>query len=335
MARSFSIRPSSEDRETLQSIAPLILATPLQLMKPTHIYITGDTSSNNLATKHAFQWSRHSELTGLTLSSPSLILLPLAVTIPCSIRVITVAIGMKVAKGLPSMSTTTPTSLAAPHRRIWKRRVLSVSFAGTFQGGGFDGFVAKIDTKADGNPSLTYSTYFGGNINDRVESVAVDQFQRAYITGASNSSPSSFPLKNAFDSTQTNGEAFVAKLNADGTTLFYCSFLGGNNGNTSNDGEEGLGLAIDFARQCLRNWSHHFRRKLFHQSCHWPQIFRAQHFSLRSKQRSLPPLRRALLYSTTFGGPGARGEAIALDPKGNVYLGGITTGRFAHHREGV
>ena len=32
-----------------------------------------------------------------------------------------------------------------------------------------------------------------------------------------------------------------------------------------------------------------------------------------------------LLYSTTFGGPGARGEAIAIDIKGNVYLGGITT----------
>ena len=29
-----------------------------------HIYITGDTSSNNLATKHAFQWSRHSEYDG-------------------------------------------------------------------------------------------------------------------------------------------------------------------------------------------------------------------------------------------------------------------------------
>ena len=123
------------------------------------------------------------------------------------------------------MPITTPISLAALLRQTWRRRVLSAFLCrATFQGGGFDGFVAKIDTEADGNPSLTYSTYFGGNINDRVESVAVDQFQRAYITGASNSSPSSFPLKNAFDSTQTNGEAFVAKLNADGTDAFLLQF---------------------------------------------------------------------------------------------------------------
>jgi hypothetical protein len=33
-----------------------------------------------------------------------------------------------------------------------------------------------------------------------------------------------------------------------------------------------------------------------------------------------------VLYSTTFGGSGARAESIALDPKGNVYLGGTTPG---------
>jgi hypothetical protein len=33
-----------------------------------------------------------------------------------------------------------------------------------------------------------------------------------------------------------------------------------------------------------------------------------------------------LLYSSTFGGSGAKGEAIALDTRGNVYLAGTTTG---------
>jgi hypothetical protein len=33
-----------------------------------------------------------------------------------------------------------------------------------------------------------------------------------------------------------------------------------------------------------------------------------------------------VLYSTTFGGSGARGESVSLDPRGNVYLGGTTPG---------
>ncbi len=195
----------------------------------------------------------------------------------------------------------------------------------TFQGGGFDGFIVKVDTEADGNSSLTYSTFFGGNINDRVESVAVDAFQRAYITGASNSSPSSFPLKNAFDSTQTNGEAFVAKLNADGTALFYCSFLGGNNGNTTNDAEEGLGIAIDFGGNAYvtgRTTS----------GASFPAVqplnanLQGTAFLAKIEATISSTTVPRLLYSSTFGGTGAKGEAIALDTRGNVYLAGTTSG---------
>jgi hypothetical protein len=291
----------------------------------THIYITGDTSSNNLATKHAFQWSRHSEYDGFDAF--------IAVFDPFASRGNDTLLyssyyggdrdesGKGIAVDVNHNAYIGGSTASAD---LETKSPISVPLQGSFQGGGFDGFVAKIDTKADGNPSLTYSTYFGGNINDRVESVAVDKFQRAYITGASNSSPSSFPLKNAFDNTQTNGEAFVAKLNADGTTLFYCSFLGGNNGNTSNDGEEGLGLAIDVAGNVYvtgRTTS----------GATFPSVL-----PLAANQQGTAFLAKIeatisattvpkLLYSTTFGGPGARGEAIALDPKGNVYLGGITT----------
>jgi hypothetical protein len=195
----------------------------------------------------------------------------------------------------------------------------------TFQGGATDGFVVKVDTESDGNASLTYSTYFGGNINDRVESVAVDQFQRAYITGASNSSPTSFPLRNAFDSTQTNGEAFVAKLNADGTALFYSSFLGGDNGNTSNDGEEGLGITIDFGGNAYvtgRTTSGGSFPNVLSLTANLQGTAFLTKVEATISNNTVPKI----LYSTTFGGNGARGESIALDPKGNVYLGGTSPG---------
>ena len=290
-----------------------------------HIYITGETSSNNLATKHAFQWSRHSEYDGFDAF--------VAVFDPFATRGNDTLLYSSYyggdrdesGKGIAVdanhnayiVGSTASTDLET-------KSPISAPLQGSFQGGGFDGFVAKIDTKADGNPSLTYSTYFGGSINDRVESVAVDQFQRAYITGASNSSPSSFPLKNAFDSTQTNGEAFVAKLNADGTTLFYCSFLGGNNGNTSNDGEEGLGIVIDLGGNAYvtgRTTS----------GATFPSVLplagnlQGTAFLAKVEATISSTTVPKLLYSTTFGGPGTRGEAIAIDPTGNVYLGGITS----------
>ncbi|HEV8426967.1 MAG TPA: SBBP repeat-containing protein [Pyrinomonadaceae bacterium] len=289
------------------------------------IYITGQTASNNLPTKHAFQWSRHSEYQGTDAFIA--VFNPNATSGNASLLYSSYygGDGDEVGRGIAVdndrnayiVGSTASTDLET-------KSAASVPLQSTFQGGGFDGFVAKIDTEADGNASLTYSTYFGGNINDRVEAVAVDPLQRVYITGASNSSASSFPLKNAFDSAQQNGEAFVAKLNADGTALFYCSFLGGNNGSTSSDGEEGLGLTIDFGGNVYvtgRTTS----------GASFPQVhplssdlagtaFLAK-IEATISNNTVPKI----LYSSTFGGGGAKGEAIALDTRGNVYLAGSTT----------
>ncbi|HEX6044828.1 MAG TPA: SBBP repeat-containing protein [Pyrinomonadaceae bacterium] len=289
------------------------------------IYITGETASNNLPTKHAFQWSRHSEFTGTDAF--------IAVFNPFAANGNDTLLyssyyggdGDEIGRGVAVdndrnayiVGSTASTDLET-------KSPASVPLRATFQGGGFDGFVAKVDTEADGNSSLTYSTYFGGNINDRVESVAVDAQQRAYITGASNSSPSSFPLRNAFDSTQTNGEAFVAKLNADGTALFYSSFLGGDNANTSNDGEEGLGITIDFGGNAYvtgRTTS----------GASFPSVLplagelQGTAFLAKIEATISNNTVPKVLYSTTFGGSRAKAEAIALDTRGNVYLAGTTT----------
>ena len=290
------------------------------------IYITGETASNNLPTKHAFQWSRHSEYQGKDAFIA--VFNPFSTSGNGSLLYSSYhgGDGDDIGRGIAVdndrnayfVGSTASTDMDT-------KSPASTPLRATFQGGSTDGFVVKVDTESDGNASLTYSTYFGGNINDRVEAVAVDPFQRAYITGASNSSPTSFPLRNAFDSSQQNGEAFVAKLNADGTALFYSSFLGGNNGNTSNDGEEGLGITIDFGGNAYvtgRTTSGAtFPAVLPLQSNLSGTAFLAK-IEATISNNTVPKL----LYSTTFGGTGAKGEAIALDTRGNVYLAGTTTG---------
>ncbi|HZS08469.1 MAG TPA: SBBP repeat-containing protein [Blastocatellia bacterium] len=199
-----------------------------------------------------------------------------------------------------------------------------------FQGGSTDGFVAKIDTGSSGESSLTYLTYFGGNVSDRVEAVAVDADERAYITGASNSSPQSFPLRNAFDSTQTNGEAFVAKLNADGTALFYSSFLGGDNSNRETDGEEGLGIAIDAAGNAYVTGRATSGASFPTGAVAppFPPNLQGTSFLAKIEASVSSTTVPKLLYATTFGGTGTISQSVALDPKGNVYLAGSTNGNL-------
>ncbi|HVE72582.1 MAG TPA: SBBP repeat-containing protein [Thermoanaerobaculia bacterium] len=198
----------------------------------------------------------------------------------------------------------------------------------TFQGGSLDGFIAKIDTESKGNDSLTYLTYFGGDRNDRIEGVAVDGFQRAYIAGATSSLE--FPLINAFDTTQSNGEGFVAKLNADGTALFYSSFLGGQNTNTPDDFEEATAIAIDPVGNAYvagnTSSAIQFPVGLFEPPL--PQDQRGTAFVAKVgvviPGATVPPL----VYATTFGGKNARVRGIAADADDHAFVAGFTDGDF-------
>lgn len=291
------------------------------------IYISGQTSSNSLPTKHAYQLSRQSE--GEGKDAFVAVFNPLASNGNDTLLYSSYlgGDGDDIGRGIAVDADRNAYVVGSTASTDFETKSPSSlqPIRATFQGGATDGFVAKIDTEASGNDSLTYSTYFGGNINDRVESVAVDQFQRAYITGASNSSPTSFPLRNAFDSTQTNGEAFVAKLNADGTALFYSSFLGGDNANTPNDGEEGLGITIDFGGNTYvtgRTTSGASFPAVLPLAANLQGTAFLTKIEATISNSTVPKL----IYSTTFGGSGGRGESIALDPKGNVYLGGTSPG---------
>jgi hypothetical protein len=192
----------------------------------------------------------------------------------------------------------------------------------SFQGGSSDGFVAKVDTASSGDSSLTYLTYFGGSSSDRVEGIAVDAFQRAYITGATGSS-SGFPIINAFDSVRFGNEAFVAKLNADGTALFYSSYLGGTNIAGVNTVEEGNAITIDAGGNAYivgRTEAPNFPVSAV--SPPFLANLQGKGFLAKIEATVSTTTPARLLYSTTFGGDEAFPLSVALDAKGNVYFAG-------------
>ena len=90
------------------------------------------------------------------------------------------------------------------------------------------------------DPVLAYSTYLGGSNVDEGRGIAVDSAGNAYVTGITSST--NFPTANAIQGTYAGlKDAFVTKLNANGSALLYSTYLGGS-------GEDlGYGIAVDSA----------------------------------------------------------------------------------------
>lgn len=111
------------------------------------------------------------------------------------------------------------------------------TFSGDVSFGYGDGFVTRLS--ADGT-SLTYSTFLGGGIDDSVRALSLDGSDAAFVTGWTSSSD--FPITpGAYDTSynpQGGGDAFVAKLSADGKNLVSSTFLGGG------FADKGYGLAV-------------------------------------------------------------------------------------------
>jgi len=100
-----------------------------------------------------------------------------------------------------------------------------------------DAFVAKLSATG---MALAFSTYLGGSGDDAAYAIAADAAGNAYVTGYTQSSD--FPAAQALQNGAGGGaDAFVAKLNANASTLLYSTWLGGNGS------DEGRGLGVDSA----------------------------------------------------------------------------------------
>ena len=89
--------------------------------------------------------------------------------------------------------------------------------------GGWDAFLTKLH--ADGD-TLLYSTYLGSYGDEAAHSLALDNAGNAVVTGWTRSD--NFPLVNAFQPLIGGGtDIFTTKFMADGSQLWYSTYLGG------------------------------------------------------------------------------------------------------------
>jgi hypothetical protein len=204
------------------------------------------------------------------------------------------------------------------------------AYGGGFNVGVYDAFVAKLN--ADGS-ALVYSTYLGGGNADYGSGIAVDAAGNAYVTGETYSV--NFPTANPVQATLRGlVDAFITKLNPDGSALVYSTYLGGSGSDGASGGD--LCIALDIAGNAYVTG--------FTTSADFPTVnpIQATHGGPLSCERDLNGVefcRRgfdaflaklnadgsALVYATYLGGSGGEwGEGIAVDAAGSAYLTGNT-----------
>jgi hypothetical protein len=179
--------------------------------------------------------------------------------------------------------------------------------------GGSDAFVTKLNTTGS---ALVYSTYLGGTSFDGANSIAVDVAGNAYVAGVTTSTD--FPTTAlAFDTTFNGAtDAFVTKLNTNGSALLYSTYLGG----TAND--DGRGIGIDGLGNAYLTGDT--------ASGDFPTTAGASDTTANGGDDAyvtkLNSAGSAVVYSTYLGGASSdAGTGIALDAAGNAYVAGFTT----------
>ena len=175
---------------------------------------------------------------------------------------------------------------------------------------------ASFVTKFDPSGKLLYSTYFhgGDSTGTWVSSIAADAAGSAYLTGTHRGG--SLPTTPGAFQTGANpwDAAFVAKLDASGSTLLYCTYLAGNSQVSGNQ------IAVD------SQGSAYVAGDTLQNKPNLPNSFPVTPGAFQTAPGSgfiarLNAAGSALMYSTFLP---AVGSALAVDPAGSVVLAGGT-----------
>jgi len=186
--------------------------------------------------------------------------------------------------------------------------VTTGAFDAGFNGGNWDVFVTKLDLAG---ATLVYSTFLGGGDFDFSEAISVDASGNAYVTGYTESGD--YPVTpGAHDSTLSGpSDGFVTRVEANGASLGYSTFLGGGGY------DQTRGLAVDlFGHAYVTGYT---------SSGDFPTTVGAYDTSYRPGfVTKLDADGAGLTYSTFLGGSyGDYPESVAVDVHGNAYVTGL------------
>jgi sugar lactone lactonase YvrE len=169
------------------------------------------------------------------------------------------------------------------------------------------------------DPVVSYATYLGGTQADYASAITVDSTGNAYITGQTYSA--NFPTTVGSYSVAEKGssqDAFVAKLNPQGTALVYSTYIGGSSSDLGN------AIAVDSNLNVYVTGTT--------QSIDFPVTTGVVQTTRKSSSYNnvfvtkLNSSGTALLYSTYLGGSNSQyGMGIQVDTYGNAYLTGSST----------
>jgi len=166
------------------------------------------------------------------------------------------------------------------------------------------------------DPTLTYSTYLGGSAADQGNGIAVDSSGNAYIVGSTSST--NFPITTGGFQTSSpgGGDAFITKLNPQGSAAIYSTYLGGSSYDVAQ------AIASDAAGDAYITG--------YTDSTDFPVTAGAFQRTYAGGQDAfvteLNSSGSALIYSTYLGGSsGDTGRGIAINGSGNAYVTGETT----------
>ncbi|HWB12833.1 MAG TPA: SBBP repeat-containing protein [Pirellulales bacterium] len=186
-----------------------------------------------------------------------------------------------------------------------------------------DVFSTKLS--ADGR-SLAYSTYLGSSDYNRGLGIAVDGSGHAYVTGIASSG---FPTTTGAYQTTFGGkyypvtyDAFVTKLSADGRSLVYSTYLGGD------EYDGGFGIAVDGSGNAYVTGvtgSTNFPATAGAYQTTIGGYYPMSSTGYDAFVAKLSADGRSLVYSTYLGGGDEDfGSGITVDGSGNAYVSGIT-----------